>query len=123
MQQTLIIKNKKLMDLNTYIKAERTNRYKAAAIKKEWTTAVTWEAKVKKLKAMQLPVSVCITFYLKDKRRDKDNLLINTKWLLDGLAQAGVIKNDGWDAISGIYFDWYISKEERMHIIIDEKYI
>lgn len=119
MTQKLIIQANHLPDLNKYIEHERTSRYKGADIKKEWTNIVKMLAISHKLKPMPSPVAVYIAFFVKDKRRDKDNLLINTKFILDGLVNAGVLKNDGWDNIHGIYFGWSISKDERMEIILD----
>lgn len=122
MTQKLIIQAKKLPDLNKYIHQERSSRYAGANIKKEWTNVVKMLAIANKLKLMKSPVSIYVTFFVKDKKRDKDNLLVNVKFLLDGLVAAGVVRDDGWDDIHGLYFGWFIDKDhdERMEVILDE---
>lgn len=119
MTQQLIIQTKHIPDLNKYIHQERTSRYAASKIKREWTEIVKMLALAHKLKPMESPVMVSIAFHVKNKKRDKDNLLINTKFILDGLVAAGVLKNDGWDDISHIIFNWFIDKEdERMEVML-----
>ncbi len=119
MQQQFTIIGK-FPDLNTYIKAERSNKYAGAKIKQDWTTIVWQLAKEARLKPMKLPVKAYITFYVKSRRRDKDNLLINTKWIMDGLVHAGVLRNDGWDAIEDISFAWYlVATEEMIHVLLE----
>jgi hypothetical protein len=84
-----------LTDLNTYITAERQNRYVAAKIKREQTGLVCVMAK------QQLePVDEVreITFYWKhaNKRKDFDNVEASQKFIRDGLMEAGIIQSDGW---------------------------
>lgn len=120
MMQSLIIKGR-IPDLNEYSDAERRNRYTGAKLKKEWTALIAGEAKAQKLKSMESPLSVLFIFFVKDRKRDKDNLLINTKWGLDGLVKAGIIKNDGWNDIVDLTFHWELDKKERMEIILENE--
>ena len=118
MIQKLIIQANHLPDLNKYIHQERTSRYSGAKIKKEWTNITKMLAIANKLKPMQSPVEVYVSFYKKNKKVDKDNLLVNIKFLLDGLVAAGVLHDDGWDDILHLGFHWYIDpdNDERMEV-------
>ena len=86
-----------LPDLNSYIQAERGNRFKAAKIKKEATDTVHWEAKAASLTPVlpeEYPVIVHVNWFSKDERKDVDNVRFAMKFVLDGLVSAGVIEND-----------------------------
>lgn len=116
-KQTLIIKGS-LTDLNTYINAERSNRFKGAALKKADTDYVMYEC-MRQLKAIKEPVYLIFRWYCKNKRKDKDNVAFQKKFLIDGIVKAGIINNDGWDDIKGFSDDFYIdSKNPRIDIDI-----
>lgn len=85
-----------LVDLNTYISAERSNRFKGAAIKKRMTDLVVSRVRSQCLPKMSQITSFSMTWFHKDKRKDFDNVEFGVKWIKDGLVKAGVIKNDGW---------------------------
>ena len=99
-----------LVDLNTYISAERRNRYAGAKIKQEMTDYITLLAKRLKTE-IRTPVQVTYRWYCKDKRKDKDNVAFAKKFIQDGLVAAGVLKNDGWNDIEGFTDEFYIDKE------------
>lgn len=82
--------------LNEYIQAERTHRYKASAMKKEWTFQVVRDAKAQKLKKRVNPVEIIFTWFEPNMKRDKDNIAFAKKFILDGLVTAGVLSGDGW---------------------------
>lgn len=88
-----------LTDLNTYIRAERSNKYKAAKIKEEETMRVALEAKASGLKRVDKPVAIIIRWETKNKKKDKDNIAFAKKFILDGLVKAGVLKDDGWEQV------------------------
>ena len=92
--------------LNEYIDAERTVRYKAAAMKRKYTDLVADTAY--DLPAFRGPVFVTFNWYERDKRRDPDNIRFAAKFILDGLVKAGVIKNDTQRWICGL--------EDRYHV-------
>ena len=70
-----------LVDLNSYIAAERSNRYAGAKIKREMTDYITLLAKRLKIENRPLRAPVLITYhwYCKDKRKDKDNIALWNK--------------------------------------------
>jgi len=90
----LIIKGE-LTDLNTYINAERTNRFAAAKIKKTETERVWANCKEQKLKPMRGLYSVTFYWYNKNTRKDFDNIEFAQKFIWDGLVMAKIIKTDG----------------------------
>lgn len=89
-----------LTDLNTYIDAERTNKYIAAKIKKQNTEIVRLFLYGTKYKITK-KVKVKITWYCKNMRKDPDGISFAKKFILDGMQEAGIIENDGWKQIAG----------------------
>lgn len=109
-----------LVDLNTYINAERSNRYAGAKIKSEMTDYVTLLAKGLKTE-IRAPVRITYRWYCKNKRKDKSNIAFAKKFIEDGLVVAGVLKNDGWNDIEGFNDRFYIDKANpRIEVDIAE---
>ena len=92
-KQTLVIRGK-LLTLNEYINAERTNKYRAASLKKGETHRVAWECKIQRLKAVEKFTKAIFTYFHKDKRIDFDNIEFFQKFLWDGLEMARIIPRD-----------------------------
>ena len=90
-----------LCDLNTYINAERSNKYAAANIKKSETYRCQVEAVNQIKKTFVLPVHLKITYYTQNERKDPDNVVFAKKFILDGLVNARIILNDSRKFISG----------------------
>jgi len=62
-----------------------------------------------------------ITWYCPDRRRDKDNIMSGTKFVLDGLKEAGIIQNDGWRHVRDITHKFEIDKHNpRIEVEIIE---
>ena len=92
-KQTLVIPGQ-ICDLNTYIGAERTNRFKAAKIKKDEGEVVWALIKQQSLKPCPRPVQIVYKFYCKNKRKVKSNIYAYTvKVNEEYLMTAGVLKN------------------------------
>lgn len=85
-----------LVDLNTYITAERSNRFRGAKIKKEMTRLVAEACMVQRVPRMARITSFSCIWRHRNHRKDFDNLEFGVKWIKDGLVEAGVIANDGW---------------------------
>lgn len=93
-----------LTDLNTYINAERSNRFKASKIKKQQTELVANEirkamASGVEIKEEHFPLGFEFHWYMKNKRKDKDNIVFAKKFIFDGMISSGLIANDGWKEI------------------------
>ena len=104
-------------DLNTYINQERTHRQIAAKTKKAETGAVEWECKRQKLTPLTNPVRIDFFWYVKNKKKDPDNIAFAKKFILDGLVDAGIITNDGFKNVKG--FSDYFVLGEKDKVIID----
>ena len=114
--QTLIIKGR-LPDANTYINVERSNRYAAAKMKQEWTKIIKNEVKAQKIKSVSKPITIFFTWWVKDKKRDKDNIMFGQKFVFDGLVEAGIIKNDGWNNIEQIHHEFIVDKKDQIEYL------
>lgn len=89
--------------LNEYINAERTNRYKAAAMKRQVEHTVILAAKkCLRGKKFDRPVAMHYTWHEKNRRRDKDNISsFGRKCIQDALVKGGWLAGDGWKHITG----------------------
>jgi hypothetical protein len=84
-----------LTDLNTYIQAERGNRFMASKLKKQNTFIVSSLA-MQQLPRLKKITKVTFIWKHKNKRKDMDNVEFSQKFIWDGLVQAKVIPNDNW---------------------------
>lgn len=99
-----IVIEQELMDLNNYINAERSNRFMASKIKKEQTAIVSNVIKKEMaaglvIKEEHFPLNFEFHWFMKNKRKDKDNIVFAKKFLFDGMIDSGLIANDGWKEI------------------------
>lgn len=71
---------------------------------------------------LKTPIEISYKFYCKDKRHDRMNIASAAdKSFQDALQKVGMLNNDGWDEVVGIYFDWVIDKlNPRIEIVITE---
>lgn len=111
MNKMKLIISGELTDLNTYIKADKANRYAGGEIKKIETNRVANIARFSKIPPFEKPVKVKFSWYLKNKKKDLDNVAFAKKFILDGLVVAGVFKNDGQRWVRGFTDDFYYDKE------------
>ena len=112
----LFIKNE-LLTLNEYINIERGNKFKAAKVKK--INTMVCKAAARRLTNINpyALYDVKVTWNVTNKKKDPDNIFFGVKFILDGLVNAGVIKNDGRKNIRHISHEIYDSK---MYFIIVE---
>ncbi len=93
--QTLIIKGE-LTDLNTYINAERSNKHWAATIKKDETQRVYWNIKEQHIDKVAYPIDeLQINWFVRNNKKDADNITFAKKYILDALVLAKIIPTDG----------------------------
>ena len=111
-----------LTALNEFINAERRNRYIAAKIKKDETGYCQDVAEKSELKLQEtdFPCALIITWYVKNKRKDADNIAFAKKFILDGLVEAGVLPNDNRKYVQG-FID--IAKEDKEHQRIEITFV
>lgn len=111
-----------LPGLNEYITAERTSKYKGAAMKRTSQQMVITCAKQQLRGFRPERVIMRYKFYERDRRRDKDNIAsFARKVIQDGLVAAGVLKNDGWSEIEGYTDEFFVDKKRpRIEVEIEE---
>lgn len=111
----LVLKGR-MPGLNEYIDAERGNKYKAASMKKEQTQLVAWEC-LKQLKGVKIEVPVHVEFVWAEPntKRDTDNIAFAKKFILDGLVEAGVLKNDNQKYVRG-FTDVFVLDRTNPHV-------
>lgn len=104
--------------LNEQINDARTNRYKSAAIKKKWTGLVA--DIVADAPKFEGDVWVMDEWFVKNFRRDGENVQASAKYLMDGLQVAGVIRNDNLYVIQSpqIHYFYKAAKDTEDHVIV-----
>lgn len=119
----LITIDGQLPDLNQIIAESKRGRGKWQPyndMKQEHTNKVAWITKAN-IKEEFEKVDIVIKWVCPNRRKDKDNIMAGTKFILDGLVLAGVIKNDGWKQIGNIDHRWAIDRDNpRVEVILKE---
>jgi hypothetical protein len=109
--QTFTIRGR-LPSLNEYINAERTNRYKAAKLKKDLQERIGAEIRAANLKQVKVPVKLTYRFYEANRRRDKDNIAaVAHKVVQDSLVSEKILEDDGWGYVIGFEDEFYLDKK------------
>lgn len=120
----LLIIHGKLNNLNDYINALDTSRYKGSALKSDNEAKVLQEiySQFGRLRITK-PVRMEYTWYEKNKKRDKDNVSsFGRKVIQDALVKSRVLQNDGWDNIKGFSDEFYVDKKNpRIEVLIVEE--
>lgn len=122
MEYLLIIPGR-LDNLNDYISAERSHRYKGAKMKSNNEATVICAIR-KCLKGVRIekPVFMEYLWVEKDKRRDLDNISsFGRKVIQDSLVHSHVLKDDGWRNITGFLDAFCVDAENpRIEVRIRE---
>ncbi|MDI6617877.1 MAG: hypothetical protein QME45_04255 [Clostridiales bacterium] len=101
-----------LPGLNEYINAERKNKYMAAAVKKKIERDIMLIAKAQlKNTTINKPVTMEYTWIVPDRRRDKDNIAFAKKFIQDALVKTGILRDDGWNEITGFTDKFKVDRE------------
>jgi len=96
-----------------------TNRYnKYNSVKQDWKAKV-----VKVVKEVgHTTVTACYFAYMvveKTRKRDPSNIAASSvKFIEDGLTEAGVIPNDGWDNVLGINTYWRLERKGEAGVFV-----
>ena len=112
----------RLDGLNEYTKANRSNKYKGNKTKQDNEFLVSLHIRQAKLKRVdKYPVTLKITWYEENKRRDIDNITFATKFIQDALVKCGVLENDGQKQINKVIHDVKVDKSNpRIEVEIIE---
>jgi Holliday junction resolvase RusA-like endonuclease len=109
-----------LPDLNQIIDASKNHWGSYSSLKKANTQLVAFCTK-QATKRRYKKIDLDITWYCKNKRKDKDNIMAGTKFILDGLVLAGIITNDGWSNVGDIRHTFDVDKQDpRVEVKITE---
>lgn len=110
----------RLPGLNEYIASERTNKYKAAKLKRDAQNLVGNEIRGQ-LRGVKIsePVFMVYTFYEPNRKRDHDNVSgFAHKVIQDALVEMGVLRDDGWDEVTG-YTDHFALDKKDPRILVE----
>lgn len=121
MEYKLVIQGR-LCSLNEYIKAERSNRYKGAKIKRDNEKIIAAAIK-QQLFGVKIDNAVHMDYLwvVPDKRTDRDNIVFARKFIQDSLVQCGVLKDDGWKHVVGFSDRFEVDRENpRIEVLIKE---
>jgi Holliday junction resolvase RusA-like endonuclease len=106
--------------LNEYINAERTNKFMGAKIKKEETEKVIIECKFEELQPVRGRVKLFFYWYVKNKKKDPDNIAFAKKFIIDGLVEANVLRNDNLNTIVELRDYFVLDNEDQVIVDIIE---
>lgn len=119
----LLIVPTRLNNLNDYISAERTSRYKGAEMKaqNEELVKIAIKQQMKDIR-IEEPVFMEYRWYEKNRRRDLDNISsFGRKVIQDALVQTHVLQNDGWKEIEGFSDEFFVDADNpRIEVLIRE---
>lgn len=102
----------RLPSLNDYISAERTNRFKAAKLKKDVQERIGADIRAAKLERVEVPVNLIYRFYEANRRRDKDNIAaVAHKFVQDSLVAEKILEDDGWDYVIGFEDEFFLDRK------------
>ena len=122
MEYLLVIPGR-LDNLNDFIRADKSSRYKGGELKanSERIVSAYIEQCLRGVK-IQKPVYMEYTWFEKNKRRDLDNISsFGRKVIQDALVNEGVLKNDGWEHIVGFSDRFDVDTQNpRIEVLIRE---
>lgn len=109
-----------LPSLNEIIAESKQHYGTYSKMKAHYTDVVAWQAKAQKIPHVERADFV-ITWYCRNKKKNKDNIMAGQKFIFDGLQIAGVIENDGWGQLRNIAHQFEVdNKNPRIEIEIVE---
>lgn len=120
MQYKIVIQGR-LPSLNEYTNAERRNRFAGANMKKNAQNGIIVQTIHNIPKNVKTPIWLDFYWIEPNKKRDKDNIAFAKKFILDALVEMGVIKDDGWDYVTGFQDHYGVDKDNpRIEVVITE---
>lgn len=104
-----LIINGTLPTMNEIIKESKRHYAKYSEMKAHYTNTVAWQAKAQKITAVD-KADFVITWYVVNRKKNKDNIMAGQKFIFDGLQSAGIIVNDGWDQLGDVTHKFQVDK-------------
>ena len=113
-----------MIGLNEYIDAERTNRFKAAKVKRETQDAMIPVIRMAinkgELHRHETKCALIIEWTEKNNRRDADNISFATKFIQDALVECGVFPDDNRKYIADIHHKFQTGNDYQVKVTIEE---
>lgn len=114
----------RLPGLNELISANRANRYKGAAMKKEIDTLIRFSIRSALRKGecypVALPAAVHLHFQERNRRRDLDNIFSGAKFILDAMQREGLIKNDSQKYVRILAYSFEVGDTDEITVTIQQ---
>lgn len=111
----------RLSGANEVISAMNAHRYAGAKLKASETKRCALWAMTGNVPRFTKPVDVHFHWFEPNKKRDKDNIRYGSKFILDGLREAGKLPNDGWAWVLDMSDSFDVDKlNPRVEVTIDE---
>ena len=99
--------DQRLPSMNEVTAANRSNRYVGAKMKRKVEEEIGWYIVAARhkgtLKPTREPVEIFIEWHERTKKRDADNIISSTKFILDALQKQGILVNDNRRYVRQIY--------------------
>lgn len=119
-ENNVLLVSGELPGLNQYVAAISYNRYAGGAVKRESTDFVYMCCMSQNIVAYTDPVTITFKWYMKNRKKDLDNVCFGKKFILDGMVKAGVLVNDTQEYIKGFTDEFYIDKQNpRIEVVIN----
>ena len=117
MRQSFTIPGK-LSSLNEYINECRRNKFAGAEMKDSDQEIVEWAIRRTRVEPIQSRCRLLYEFFEPNMRRDLDNISgFAHKVIQDALVAEGILRNDGWEHISG-YTDKFAVDNKNPRIVV-----
>lgn len=100
----------RLPGLNEIISANRSNHHCGAKLKRDSDDLVRMCIRKAGIKPMKRPVQVDFCWIEKSRARDKDNIRVGAKFVMDALVAEGVIPDDSQRFVEGFTDTYQVSK-------------
>ncbi len=113
--------NKRLMGLNEYTKANRTNKYVGSQAKKDEQRYIEW-CIIEQLGNLRIdkPVKGKFTWIEENKRRDLDNICFAKKFILDALVDMKVLKDDNRKIVTSFVDEFKYADKSKVIVELEE---
>lgn len=124
MTQVFVIEGE-LADLNKYVNACRGHWANGKRMKEDQDSMVCTYIRKARIKPMEGPIEVGISWIEKKRRggklRDVDNVAFATKFILDALVKCGIIPDDNPRVVRNVYHFYKFNAEEpRIEVTLME---
>lgn len=117
MRTTIIIPGM-LPNLNDYTKANRSNKFAGANMKKKTEVKITKAIIEHNPPKFKGKTRLSFRWFEQNKRRDLDNICFAKKFILDALVKNEILETDDWRGVIG-FTDTFFTDPEYPRIEVD----